>query len=114
MPARITHDESVNAAYVQITDAIGPGGSARTVSVDPVAIGGVVTLDLDDQGRIGGIEVLAVSEMLPASLLAPVTRTRRGTVRDLLRRSSRRGSAPGPSAYGSMGSHSAGLIIQRT
>jgi uncharacterized protein YuzE len=74
VPVRITYDESVDAAYIQLAE-IAPGGSARCVPVDPVAIGGMVNLDLDDQGRSIGIEVRAASEMLPPSLLTSVTRT---------------------------------------
>jgi uncharacterized protein YuzE len=57
-PLRITHDPSVNAAYIYLAEEILPGGVARTVSVDPIDVRGIVNLDLDEDGRIIGIEVL--------------------------------------------------------
>jgi uncharacterized protein YuzE len=39
------------------------------VPVDPKAIGGMVNLDLDDGGRIIGLEVLDASELLRPELL---------------------------------------------
>ena len=45
------------------------GGVADTVPLDPVAIGGMINLDFDAEGRLIGIEVLAASQRLPLGLL---------------------------------------------
>jgi uncharacterized protein YuzE len=43
----------------------------RTVCVDPREIPGMVNIDLDDDGRIVGLEVLDASQLLPPDLLTP-------------------------------------------
>lgn len=50
-------------------DGISAGGVARTISIDPQANAGMVNLDLDDRGRILGLEVLDASKLLPPELL---------------------------------------------
>jgi len=66
---RVEYDQDVDAAYIYFVDDIPAGGVARTISVDPQAIDGMVNLDLDDRGRILGLEVLDASKLLPSELL---------------------------------------------
>ncbi|MFE3455391.1 DUF2283 domain-containing protein [Nonomuraea sp. NPDC059194] len=54
-PGRWTYDPEAEAAYVYLRGPIPPGGVARTVSVDSP----LVNLDLDESGRVIGIEILA-------------------------------------------------------
>ena len=65
----IQYDSEVDAAYISHADEIPAGGVAQTVCVDPQAIGGMVNLDLDDEGRIVGLEVMDASKMLRPELL---------------------------------------------
>jgi uncharacterized protein YuzE len=67
---RLEYDRETDAAYVYLCEEIHAGGVARTISVDPQAIRGVVNLDLDDDDRVIGLEVLDASRMLRPELLA--------------------------------------------
>ncbi|WP_433370511.1 DUF2283 domain-containing protein [Streptosporangium sp. CA-115845] len=49
-----TYDPGVGAAYVYLRGPIAPGGVARTVTMD----GAMVNMDLDEDGREIGIEIL--------------------------------------------------------
>jgi uncharacterized protein YuzE len=69
VPLRVTYDASANAAYIYLVEDIEPGGVARTVSIDPRE-GMMVNLDLNSEGRILGMEVLAATSMLAPELLA--------------------------------------------
>jgi uncharacterized protein YuzE len=64
----IQYDPEVDAAYIYLKE-VRSGGVARTVCVDPIDIGGMVNLDLDDDGVIVGIEVIDASRKLPPELL---------------------------------------------
>jgi uncharacterized protein YuzE len=66
---KLEYDRDADAAFIYFQDDIPAGGVARTISVDPQAIGGMVNLDLDDLGRIVGLEVLDASKLLPRELL---------------------------------------------
>lgn len=66
---RVTYDPVADAAYIYLTREIPPGGVTTTVSVDPIAIGGMVNLDLDAEGVIVGIEVLDARAKLDPDLL---------------------------------------------
>ena len=66
---RMEYDSEADAAYVYFQDDIPAGAVARTISVDPQAIKGMVNLDLDDEGRIVGLEVLDASKLLPFEFL---------------------------------------------
>lgn len=68
-PMKITHDTSVDAAYLYLVDEIKPGGVAKTYACDPLEVDGQINLDFDDEGRLIGIEVLDASKILPAELL---------------------------------------------
>ena len=65
----IRYDREADAAYIYLANEILSGGVARTVSVDPQDIGGMVNLDLDHEGRIIGLEVMDASKKLPQELL---------------------------------------------
>jgi uncharacterized protein YuzE len=66
---RVEYDQDVDAAYIYFVDDIPAPAVARTISIDPQAINGMVNLDLDDRGRIVGLEVLDASKLLPPELL---------------------------------------------
>ncbi|WP_067685960.1 DUF2283 domain-containing protein [Nocardia jejuensis] len=66
---RVTYDPVADAAYIYLTQDIPSGGVAKMVPVDPIAIGGMVNLDLDADGVIVGIEILGASAKLDPDLL---------------------------------------------
>lgn len=66
---RLTYDASVNAGYIDLTGAGESKAVARTYSCDPREIGGIVNLDLDQDGRIIGIEILGLSTLVRTSVL---------------------------------------------
>lgn len=51
------------------TEEIPAGSVSRTVCVDTAEIGGMVNLDLDDEGRLIGLEVLDARQMLQRDIL---------------------------------------------
>lgn len=67
---KLTYDDSVDAAYIQLVDELGAGGVANTYPCDPAEVGGMINLDFDDAGRLVGIEVLDASKLLPPAVLA--------------------------------------------
>lgn len=75
---RVTYDREADAAYLYLVDRIGAGGVARTESVDlaPDAhtLEEDVNLDLDAEGRLIGVEVLAASARLSPELLRAAQR----------------------------------------
>ncbi|HWM73924.1 MAG TPA: DUF2283 domain-containing protein [Nocardioides sp.] len=64
---RVEYDPEADAAYIYLVEEILSGGVARTISMDPRE--GMVNIDLDSDGRIGGIEVMDARRMLPPDLL---------------------------------------------
>ena len=66
----VRYDESVNAAYLAFAE-IEPGDVVSMYACDPVAVGGMINLDFDSEGRLIGIEVLDARRLLPESLLDP-------------------------------------------
>ena len=67
---RVEYDRDADAAYVYLVEEIPSGAVARTVTVDPREVSGsIVTLDLDSENRIIGLEVLDASRRLSAELL---------------------------------------------
>ncbi|MBG0827652.1 DUF2283 domain-containing protein [Planomonospora sp. ID67723] len=54
-PGTWTYDPEAEAAYVYLRGPIAPGGVAETIEVDDA----MVNLDLDENGRVVGIEVIA-------------------------------------------------------
>jgi uncharacterized protein YuzE len=57
---RVTYDPAADAAYVYLVDRIAPGEAKRQV----MALDGSVVLDLDSEGRLLGVEVLAAKQLL--------------------------------------------------
>jgi len=68
-----TYDRRADAAYLYLSDGIRDGEVAKTVPVDPAAIGGMINLDFDEGGRLLGIEVIGASRRLPRELLDRLT-----------------------------------------
>ncbi|NUW45768.1 DUF2283 domain-containing protein [Nonomuraea rhodomycinica] len=54
-PGTWTYDAEVGATYVYLRGPIAEGGVARTVTMDEA----MVNLDLDADGRVIGIEIIA-------------------------------------------------------
>ncbi|MGW0998724.1 DUF2283 domain-containing protein [Streptomyces sp. NPDC002520] len=67
---RVTHDKTVDAAYVYFTEPQTSPKSARMY----VGVDGMINLDFDEQGRLIGVEVLAASSKLPEYLLQSAER----------------------------------------
>jgi uncharacterized protein YuzE len=66
---KITYDKSVDAAYVYLVD-IEKGGVKHTETIILPSIGNaLVNIDLNEDGKIIGIEVLNASKVLPEMLL---------------------------------------------
>ncbi len=61
---RIEFDPEANALYIRFRDA---------KPVDNIGIQDGLTVDLDDQKRLIGIEILDVSHRLPPDTLATIT-----------------------------------------
>ena len=61
---RVTYDQSVDAAYIYLVDAIKPGESVRQ------EIAGPLVIDYDAQNKILGIEVLGASKQLRKATLS--------------------------------------------
>lgn len=64
----VKYDAQADAAYIQLADAIGARGVAKTYPCDPIEAG-MINLDFDQEGRLLGIEILGASKILPAELL---------------------------------------------
>jgi uncharacterized protein YuzE len=65
----VDYDHEADAAYVYVTE-IGPGEAVEQVICEDERLPtGDVIVDLDNEGRILGFEVLAASRALPTKLL---------------------------------------------
>lgn len=70
IPMRVTFDAEANAAYIYLADEPPLGWRhGKTVTIDPNEIGGMVNVDLDDDGRITGIEILDARSLLSGKIL---------------------------------------------
>jgi uncharacterized protein YuzE len=67
-PLLVTYDESVDAAYIYLTE-IRAGEVAKTYCCDPSEVDGQIHLDFDADGQLLGIEVLGAKSKLPAAIL---------------------------------------------
>ena len=67
-PMRVNYDSEADAAYISLK-SIGSGEASQQVAVKSGAAAGKIILDLDDEGRLVGIEVLNARRGLPADLL---------------------------------------------
>ncbi len=61
---RMTYDPVADAAYIYVTDPIGRGEAVSTAILDHEFLSASVNIDLDDQNRLLGIELLGVSRLL--------------------------------------------------
>jgi uncharacterized protein YuzE len=67
----VSHDREVDAAYIRIVDVIADGEAVRQVTMDSGAEGEAeFILDLDQWGRLLGIEVLGATIGLRPGTLA--------------------------------------------
>lgn len=62
---KLSYDESVDAAYIQLTGDISNGSVAHTVGVDDENMDDI-NLDFDKSGRLLGVEILSASKILSA------------------------------------------------
>ncbi len=75
IPIRVTYDEEADAAYIHLqedSDETLYPAVAKSLSVSPSEA--MINVDIDQRGRMRGIEVLDASQLLPASLLAQADR----------------------------------------
>lgn len=67
----IKYDASADAAYIYLIEEneIVPGWVKETYPCDPIAVNGMISLDFDENGKLGGIEVMDASKKLSRKLL---------------------------------------------
>lgn len=67
----ITYDKEADAAYIYLIggDAARNGWVKKTYSCDPMEVGGMINLDFNENGMLGGIEVLGASKKLSRQVL---------------------------------------------
>jgi uncharacterized protein YuzE len=65
------YDQAANTAFLQLSDAPVGRARCRTVSVDPWLVDGLLSLCLDDSGRVVGVEFCDASGLLPPETLQP-------------------------------------------
>lgn len=68
---RMTYDLDADAAYIYLTDPIGPGEVDRTTVLGHRFDCASVNVDLDVQNRVLGIELLGVSRLLRPEAIPP-------------------------------------------
>jgi uncharacterized protein YuzE len=74
IPLVVTFDGEANAAYIYLADEPESGWRhGKTIPIDPVAVGGMINLDIDNDGRLIGLEVLAARSVLSDKLLTALT-----------------------------------------
>lgn len=68
---KITYDKEADTAYIYIIndEDVKPGWVKNTYSCDPDSVNGMINLDFDESGKLGGIEILDASKKLPTNLL---------------------------------------------
>jgi uncharacterized protein YuzE len=59
-----TYDRTADAAYIYLVEEIRAGEAQRQVPVDGEGAPAMIVLDLDDQGRILGIEIVGARSAL--------------------------------------------------
>lgn len=75
VPLRVTFDPEVDAAYIYLADEPAMGWRhGKTIPVDPAEIGGMVNIDLDDDGRLIGVEVMDARSLLSDKILDALDR----------------------------------------
>lgn len=66
---RARYDTEADAAYIYLVNKIEPGEVAKTIPVPPPGDPWTVNLDVDEQGRLLGLEVLAANHRLRPEIL---------------------------------------------
>jgi len=68
---KITYDKEVDAAYIYLKSNadVFPGWVSKTYPCDPNEVNGMINLDFDAEGLLGGIEILDASKKLPKDIL---------------------------------------------
>jgi uncharacterized protein YuzE len=66
---RVTFDPKADAAYIYLRE-IERGGAKHTCAVECDEATGMIVLDIDDEGRLIGIEVIGARDGLPPQVLA--------------------------------------------
>ena len=69
-----TYDPEVDAAYLRLIPTVEPGGSKRQVVARTDGLAGELVFDVDEDGRIIGIEVLSATAVLRAETIAQLQR----------------------------------------
>jgi uncharacterized protein YuzE len=69
---KITYDKSVDAVYLYLDPELElkSGWVKKTYLCDPQAVNGMINLDFDENGKLGGIEVLDASKKLSEEFLS--------------------------------------------
>lgn len=80
---RIQYDPDVNAAYIYLSENRYAGVAAKTYPCDPIAVGGMINLDFDTDGRLIGVEVMDADKKLAPETLAEANRSRGGNATPL-------------------------------
>ena len=65
-----SYDSEANAAYIHLDHPITAGAAKRMIPFDPAE--GMFNLDLDAEGHVLGLEILAARSALPQALLAAI------------------------------------------
>jgi len=74
IPLRVTYDPEANAAYIYLAEEPPSGWRhGKTVPLDTIEVGGMINLDLDEDGRLMGLEVLDARSVLSDQLLTGLT-----------------------------------------
>lgn len=68
---KITYDQEADAAYIYLKSDAEKVGAwvSKTYPCDPEEVGGMINLDFDAEGRLGGVEILDASKKLPKDIL---------------------------------------------
>jgi uncharacterized protein YuzE len=75
VPVQMTLDPEVDAAYIYLADEPAMGWRhGKTVAIPVDEISGMVNIDIDADGRLMGVEVLAARTLLPDKMLAAFDR----------------------------------------
>lgn len=64
----ITYDSEADAAYIYLKQPVA-GDASRTITCDEALAAGSFHLDIDQDGRLIGIEILNAKRALPSTLL---------------------------------------------
>ena len=68
---KITYDKEADAAYIYLIEDkdVKPQWVKHTYPCDPVEVKGIVNLDFDEHGKLGGIEIMDASKKISQELI---------------------------------------------